>query len=490
VAVLAALGGGAIHNRHLSSLAGTQNTRGVLEGLMGRGLVRESDNRYSLTGTFVEYLQQEWDLSDWATRIMAHFSSWVERHQAEPEYVLFEIEAILAILTWAVRAGRWQEVLHLSRGVEGILMAGKQWGAWQTVLQSGLQAAQMLGDQAAEAWALHQLGTRAMCLGDKAAARSALEQAFKIRQSIGDRVGAELTRQNQSLLSASLPAPAKPAAPAKPTKMPLRPLLLFGGAVTVLVTLGLIIFNLPTPETPPPVRESPTSTSRAVVTFTHSPKPVSTTVIPSWTPTTIFSPTNTKTFTPTTTRTFTPTRTRTFTPTNTRTITPPPSFGSPQLSTNEVYYYGSSCSPDSVTIRIFAQHPAGILAMVFFHRLHEIGGSQDSGWSSGLSMSAIGNNMYSLTVSGDRLVSGTGFSSSAQVSYQFVIQPKSGKNSNSRVYTDLYLYPCDYSPEPIYTEPPYTEPPPVTEPPIIGFPLPYYTQPPIFIIVTQPPVIK
>jgi tetratricopeptide (TPR) repeat protein len=135
----------------------------------------------------------------------------------------------------------------------------------------------------------------------------------------------------------------------------------------------------------------------------------------------------------------------------------PPSFGSPQLTTDQIYFGGSNCGSDSVTISIQAEHPDGIVAVIFFYRLREVGGSQDSGWSSGIAMQVGGGGTYSLTVSGDTLVAGTGFITQAQVSYQFVIQPQSGNNVNSTVYTDLNLLPCNVIPS-ISTPRPITGP--------------------------------
>lgn len=121
---------------------------------------------------------------------------------------------------------------------------------------------------------------------------------------------------------------------------------------------------------------------------------------------------------------------------------PPPSFGSPQLSTDQVYYRDAGCGPGNVTFSIEAEHPAGVKSVVLFRRLHEIGGSQDSGWSAVDSMDPVGGNTYSLSVSGNSLVAGTGFESSAQVSYQFVIEPQNGEFVRSTVYQDLSLAPC------------------------------------------------
>jgi pSer/pThr/pTyr-binding forkhead associated (FHA) protein len=454
LSVLAALDGGSLHNRHMPALAGTKNTKQVLGGLIGRGLVKEVDNRYSLAGTFAAHLGQEWDLSDRSLRILDHFSDWVERHQEEPEYVLFEIEAILAILAWAARAGRWQQVLRLSRGVESVAMLGRQWSAWQKVLELSLQASQMLGERAAEAWALHQLGTRAMCLGDSPRAHTFLQQALQLREALGDQAGAAITRQNQNLLSAALPMHPEPSAPAKPATAPvksatgfLRSLLFFGGGITTLVTVALLLFNWLTPAPSAPVPDStPQPTREIIPSSTLPPEPLSTTVTPSRTPTVMISPTRTKTPTPTRTRTSTPTGTRTSTATITITAPPPASFGAPQLSANQVYYGGSSCSPDSVTISISPKHPAGIQAVIFYYRVRESGGAA-SDWST-RPMNAQGGGTYSLSVSGDTLVAGTGFTTEARVPYYFVINAQNGESVNSDTFRNLDLLPCDISPPP------------------------------------------
>lgn len=60
---------------------------------------------------------------------------------------------------------------------------------------------------AAEAWALHQLGTRALLEGQTDAARTALERALVMRRALGDRIGAELTRYHLALLLPPSPLP-------------------------------------------------------------------------------------------------------------------------------------------------------------------------------------------------------------------------------------------------------------------------------------------
>ncbi|HEX7243753.1 MAG TPA: choice-of-anchor D domain-containing protein, partial [Longimicrobiaceae bacterium] len=61
-------------------------------------------------------------------------------------------------------------------------------------------AAEAREDRRGVAWALHQLGTLALCAGNRAAAQGALTQALRLRESAGDREGARVTRHNLDLL--------------------------------------------------------------------------------------------------------------------------------------------------------------------------------------------------------------------------------------------------------------------------------------------------
>jgi len=128
-----------------------------------------------------------------------------------------------------------------------------------------------------------------------------------------------------------------------------------------------------------------------------------------------------------------------------------PNIGMPQLSSNLVYYGADRCDPGQVTVQVKAQHPDGVKVMVFFHRLHELNGSKDSGWSEGFSMNTGGDDLYTLSTSGARLVGESGFTTQAVVSYQFVMQTQNGEFIRSEVYNDLYLSPCGSPPPPVVT---------------------------------------
>jgi len=143
---------------------------------------------------------------------------------------------------------------------------------------------------------------------------------------------------------------------------------------------------------------------------------------------------------------------------------PQPNFGPPQLSSGLVYFGGAGCDPNRLTVQVKAQHPDGIRVMVFFHRLHELNGNKDSGWSDGFSMNTDGNGLYTLSMSGDRLAEASGFVTQAAASYQFVMQTQKGEFVRSSVFSDLTLLPCGSQPP---VRPGLTTTPGIIVPPII-----------------------
>src|SRR5215211_277558 len=201
--VLAALAvpmGASVGEEHLNELAGVADARPALESLQQRRLVQAHSPRYSLTGSLDEALWEEWDLTPWNERALAHFATWAEEQRHSTERVIEEADAILGVLQRSAQEGRWAGALRLGRVVEGPLAVRGHWGAWAETLEQELEAARQLGDRAAEAWSLHQSGTRALCLEESATARADLTEALRLRESVGDWEGAAVTRHNLNLL--------------------------------------------------------------------------------------------------------------------------------------------------------------------------------------------------------------------------------------------------------------------------------------------------
>ncbi|HEX6383289.1 MAG TPA: ATP-binding protein, partial [Anaerolineae bacterium] len=194
---LAAVGGLPVSELHVAALAGLPDASVALQALAERGLVQIQDQQVSLPGDVAAALQQEADLAVHRTWALATFTQLAE---TQAEALAADSSAIQHLLTWAVESGRWSDALRLVRAVEGAVALDGQWGAWKQLLQSGLRAAQATGNRSAQAWAWHQLGTRALCLEQTEVARTALVRALRLRQGLGEHAAAAITRHNLEIL--------------------------------------------------------------------------------------------------------------------------------------------------------------------------------------------------------------------------------------------------------------------------------------------------
>jgi hypothetical protein len=134
-----------------------------------------------------------------------HLMAWAGTRPSGEASAL-RVLAALTLLRASSAAHEWGDTLALCRAVDPILALSGRWEAWRQTLSMQLTAARALSDQAAESYALHQLGTRALCLGQSAEARVLLVEALRNRDLRGDRAGASVTRHNLALL----PAPPPP----------------------------------------------------------------------------------------------------------------------------------------------------------------------------------------------------------------------------------------------------------------------------------------
>ena len=274
LAALAAMGGTPVHADHLATLSGLPDVTPALQTLSTLRLAQAHSPRYSLTGDLHQALQQAWDLTPWMEQALAHFARWAKEQQS-PERLLEDADAILHVLEWAVSAGHWRSVLRLGGTLERALALGGRWAAWVQVLGWMHQAALALGDKAAEAWVLHQLGTRSLCLGKGSAARASLKRALQLREALGDQAGAAVTKHNLGLLGAAPPPQKGQPPPPKPGPQIPGWLLPVMGAGTIValaavVAIGAIVIPhiIPTPEVA-------TATPTATPTRTPTEEPVS-----------------------------------------------------------------------------------------------------------------------------------------------------------------------------------------------------------------------
>ncbi len=221
-------------------------------------------------------------------------------------YCADELGHILGAIEYAVQTQHWSNAITLSRAIDRYLTLHGLWDAWGQIADRVLQSARAAGDRSAEAWALHQLGTRAIG-SNKAQAIDLLKQALSVRHAIGETTAAAYTQHNLDVLIPPPPIPPKGGEGSiGPTGMSGVLKVIIGAAVVGVVALGAIVISqLPSA----PAAPTPTLHVAVVNTPTHVPPHTPTTRPPSHTPT------RTPTGTPPPTDTFTPTPTPTETPT-------------------------------------------------------------------------------------------------------------------------------------------------------------------------------
>jgi len=328
LAILAASGGNILPLEHLGSISGNKAAQKALRGLVGLGLVQAHSPRYSLTGELASTLNALWDLSAWENALINYFIGWLTQKPQE-ELMEESCDVLIYFVKKASEKRRWREVIQLGQGLERFLILWKRWQAWFEILDLILNAAKALGNRWVEAWALHQLGSRAMCLELKAPARELLTEALNIRTAIGDKAGASVTRHNLSVL---LKTPLPPGSSGGPGW--LKGSLALFIALVAFSVFGYVVaaMTIPPEALPIPVppiylfsSDTPSPTNTITLTPSYTPTLTTTsTLTPSITPTQTNTLTLTPSLTPTWTLTSTPTPSPTRTPTITATLNLPP----------------------------------------------------------------------------------------------------------------------------------------------------------------------
>ena len=303
LAILAAGDGAVIPESHLGALSKSPDVFRELQGLISRGLVQAHSPRYSLTGSLPASLASLWDLSSWEDVLINYLVEWLSQ---QPGQMLIEESAdvLVSSIKKAGEKKRWPDVIRLGRALERILIMWKRWQTWLDILNLILKAARALGDRKAEAWALHQIGTRAACLGFNEPARGFLTQALQIRQAIGDQAGLALTQNNLHVFF-KIPLPLKTGQSGCRRWLKCGTIGAGGALVFGVMVVGALILFWPDPPAPEP----PPVVITEEVFVSATPVPVSTTEVPSLIPTTPTSitPSATVTHTATPTATVTPT---------------------------------------------------------------------------------------------------------------------------------------------------------------------------------------
>ena len=202
---LSALAGVPLEIQHVSGLAELADVEALAMPLVRRGLVLASQSRYLIADGVADRLRRADDLKPWVNRAVTYFTAWAERHRRTDDALLEASGALVRAQGHAIEMKRWGEALRLGRLLETTAVLHGKWGAWEIVIERSLAAAKATGDRVAEAWALHELGTRAVCLADTRLAGRLLGQAATLRDQLGEPGAAAVSRQNLRFIAAPAP---------------------------------------------------------------------------------------------------------------------------------------------------------------------------------------------------------------------------------------------------------------------------------------------
>jgi hypothetical protein len=100
------------------------------------------------------------------------------------------------VLEWGAERDRHQGVLILAKAMAAHLAVTGAWASWGVVTNNSLRSARSLGARDAEAWALHEAGTRQLMLGNKREAHRSLRAALRLRRRQADMAGVAISRHN------------------------------------------------------------------------------------------------------------------------------------------------------------------------------------------------------------------------------------------------------------------------------------------------------
>jgi hypothetical protein len=207
--------------------------------------------------------EELWDLDEWREAAADRVTGWLNQ-RPPADSVVDAAPMALQLMTWAAGTGRHQTAVSLGQGVDGALALSGLWGSWEQALDIALQSARAMGDGAAvEGWALHQLGTKALCWGEPATAESLLNQALAIRQEVGVQSAIDATQHNLDVLH--LPPGGAPPPDTPPPSEPGPPPPGIGGipslvkGVAAVAVVGAIAagawFGFGSDEEPTPVAD-------------------------------------------------------------------------------------------------------------------------------------------------------------------------------------------------------------------------------------------
>ncbi|RKT15881.1 hypothetical protein BX285_0204 [Streptomyces sp. 1114.5] len=214
-----ALGGECPTAPHLPALIDVGQGEAALAELADAGLAVSIGGHHRLTAGALELLAPHWPPLGCVDGAAQHFAWWVGHSSVTLEQIAAEAEVLIGVLLADRDAGRHEAVVKLARAAAPALALALRWGAWERVLQLGLEAARRAGSPIDQAWFHHEAAVHAFCVQQPSRAVAELETALTLRATVGEQRGVASARRMLDLLRADgrqLPPAAPAAAPSRP----------------------------------------------------------------------------------------------------------------------------------------------------------------------------------------------------------------------------------------------------------------------------------
>ena len=199
-AFLAALEGAPVPVEQATAATAVSRTAEVLRELAGAGIAPSNSPRYAFNPMLQDAAEELWDLDELRVTAVDQLTGWLGQRSPEDPSVIETAPMVLHLMDWAAGTGRHHETVALGEGIDGALALSGHWGSWERVHEIVLGSASDAGDAAAQGWALHQMGTKALCWGERSAAESLLGEALTIRQEAGVQSAIDTTQHNLDVL--------------------------------------------------------------------------------------------------------------------------------------------------------------------------------------------------------------------------------------------------------------------------------------------------
>ncbi|WP_051838066.1 ATP-binding protein [Streptomyces sp. NRRL WC-3742] len=206
-----ALGGECPTAPHLPALIDVGQGEAALAELADAGLAVSIGGHHRLTAGALDLLAPHWPAHGCVDGAAQHFAWWVGHGSVSPEQIAAEAEVVIGVLLADRAAGRDAAVVRLARAAAPALALALRWGAWERVLQLGLEAARRSGSAVDQAWFHHEAAVHAICVQQPSRAVAELETALTLRAAAGEQRGVAGARRMLDLLRAEgrqLPAAA------------------------------------------------------------------------------------------------------------------------------------------------------------------------------------------------------------------------------------------------------------------------------------------